>query len=68
MRRVVRAFQVEYKNSRKRSRRPGDNPLCVETVASVFGSSPPSCVAEAAGRLQRSEQSAKTFVIKESVR
>jgi hypothetical protein len=55
MRRVIRAFQVEYKNSRKRNSRLVDDPLRLETVASVFGDSGRTGVAKA----QPSEQAAK---------
>jgi hypothetical protein len=65
MRRVIRAFQVEYKNSCKRIRRPVDSPL--ETVASVFGNSARTGAAEAAGNLHLSEQSVKNCVIRESI-
>ncbi|MGZ9085532.1 MAG: hypothetical protein ACXW3R_08250 [Rhodoplanes sp.] len=68
MRRVIRAFQVEYKNYRKRIRRPIDSPLRLETVASVFGNSAQTGVAQAAGKVQLSEQAAKTCVTKERIR
>ena len=68
MRRVIRAFQVEYKNSRNRSRRQGDSPLRLETVASVFGKSAPTGVDEAAEKVQLSEHVAKVCVIKKSIR
>ncbi len=61
MRRVIRAFQVEEKNSPKRNSRLVDNPLRLETVASVFGDSGRTAVAEAARKVQPSEQAAKTL-------
>jgi hypothetical protein len=57
MRRVIRAFQVEYKNSRRRNSRLVDDPLRLETVASVFGGSGRTGVAKA----QPLEQSAKSL-------
>jgi hypothetical protein len=66
MRRVIRAFQVEYKNSRKRNRRSIDSSLRLETLASVFGNSTWTGVAEAAGKARLSGHAVKPALLKKA--